>query len=219
MVNIVLLGPPGSGKGTQAIKLENYYGVKKISVGDMLRKVAEEETVLGIKVKNIINSGCLVEDGIIIDVVKNRIAEPDCSQGVIFDGVPRTLQQAIMLDKMLSDIGTEVDVALEFVVEQQELVNRILSRINCVMCGASYNKHSKRDGIKCDQCESVKYVCRADDQVDKLMVRLDVYNNQVSSLIEYYTSSNILVKVDGMDSTDSIFEQIKIILSERAIAY
>ena len=165
-MNVILLGPPGSGKGTQAKRIEQAHGIPQLSTGDMLRAATASGSELGLRVKSVMDSGQLVPDGIIVDMIADRIAQPDCRNGFILDGFPRTLPQAQALDEMLAQRGLGLDHVIEFEVDEAALVARLAGRFNCQHCGASYHDRDSRpkvDGV-CDVCGACEFVCRADDR-------------------------------------------------------
>src|SRR5439155_23964926 len=163
-MNVILLGPPGSGKGTQAKRIEQAHGVTQLSTGDMLRAATASGSELGLRVKSIMDSGQLVPDGIIIDMIADRTGQPDCRNGFILDGFPRTLPQAQALDQMLTERGLSIDHVIEFAVDEAALVDRLAGRFTCQECGASYHERDNRlkvDGA-CDVCGALQFGCRPD---------------------------------------------------------
>jgi adenylate kinase len=213
-MNVVLLGPPGSGKGTQAKRIEQICGVTQLSTGDMLRSATVSGSELGLRVKAIMDSGQLVPDGIIIDMIADRIGRPDCRDGFILDGFPRTLPQARALDEMLARRGLQLDHAIEIDVDETALVDRLAGRFSCQQCGASYHERDNRprfDGV-CDVCGACEFACRADDRPETVKARLDVYHRQTAPILPYYRERGILRAVDGMAEIDSITREIEKIL-------
>ena len=199
-MNIILLGPPGAGKGTQAKVLEESRGLKQLSTGDMLRAAAAAGSEIGLKAKAIMDRGDLVSDEIIVAVVGDRMNQPDVKKGVVFDGFPRTPTQAEALDKMLASRGQKLDAVIEMKVEDEELVKRISGRFTCAKCGKGYHDsfaRPKRDGI-CDVCGATKFIRRADDNEKTVRDRLNVYNKQTAPLVNYYAKRGNLRSVDGM---------------------
>ena len=191
-MNLILLGPPGAGKGTQAKILEQEYGLKQLSTGDMLRAEIAAGTELGAKAKTVIDSGKLVSDDIMIDMIANRIDRDDCAKGVIFDGFPRTVDQAKALDVMLQEKGKPLHSIIQMVVNEEELVSRLETRIQ--------------------QTIDAGQPVRSDDNVDTFKKRLAVYNEQTAPILPYYESSGRLQKVDGMKPIDFVTQEIKAIL-------
>lgn len=193
-MNIILLGPPGAGKGTQAAKIVEKYGVVHISTGDIFRKNMAEDTPLGKKAKEYIEKGLLVPDEITVNMVKDRLAQPDCSAGYMLDGFPRTIPQAESLEEM----GQKIDCALDLEVDYSMLIDRISGRRMCPDCGASYhikNSPPKKEGI-CDKCGAKLYQ-RDDDNEETVKSRLKEYDEKTLPLIELYQKKNLLLKVDG----------------------
>ena len=214
-MNVVLLGPPGSGKGTQAKRIEQVRGITQLATGDMLRAAALSGNELGHRVKSIMDSGQLVPDGIIIDMIADRIRQPDCRNGFILDGFPRTLTQAQALDKMLARRDLRLDHVIEFEVDEAVLVERLAGRFSCQQCGASYHERDNRpkvDGV-CDVCGACEFVCRADDRPETVKARLDVYHRQTAPILPYYRERGILRPVDGMAEIDSVTREIEKILA------
>ncbi|TFH05118.1 MAG: adenylate kinase [Methanosarcina sp.] len=215
-MNIILFGPPGAGKGTQAKKLVDFYGIPQISTGDILRANVRAETELGLAAKAFMDRGDLVPDEVLIGIIKNRLNEPDCTKGFILDGYPRTLPQANALGVILEEIEKPIDIILNFEVPDEELVERTSGRLMC-KCGASYHKTfnpPKKAGI-CDICGAEVYQ-RADDTEDAVKNRLEVYKKQTQPLIDYYKETGILITLDGTKDIDAVFEGIKGILAKFA---
>ena len=215
-MNIILFGPPGAGKGTQAKKLVDFYGIPQISTGDILRANVRAETELGLAAKAFMDRGDLVPDEVLIGIIKNRLNEPDCTKGFILDGYPRTLPQANALGVILEEIEKPIDIILNFEVPDEELVERTSGRLMC-KCGASYHKTfnpPKKAGI-CDICGAEVYQ-RADDTEEAVKNRLEVYKKQTQPLIDYYKETGILVTLDGTKDIDEVFEGIKGILAKFA---
>jgi len=216
-MNIILFGPPGAGKGTQAKKLVDFYGIPQISTGDILRANVREGTELGLAAKAYMDKGELVPDEVLIGIIKNRLQEPDCEKGFILDGYPRTVPQADALAVILDEIDKPIDVVLNLQVPDEELVKRISGRLMCSKCGASYNKTfspSKKEGI-CDICGGEIYQ-RADDKEDAVQNRLKVYKKQTQPLIDYYSKQGILVTLDGTKDINEVFKDIKAVLAKFA---
>ena len=207
-MNIVLFGPPGAGKGTQAKKLAGHYKIPHISTGDILRANLREGTELGLAAKEYMDKGELVPDEVLIGIVKNRLVEPDCQVGFLLDGYPRTILQADSLSGILDEISKPLEVVLNIDVPDDELVIRLGGRRMC-SCGASYHikfNPPKKDGI-CDSCGGTLYQ-RDDDRDDAILQRLKVYQEKTQPLIDYYGRMGILVTVGGTGDIDEVFTDI-----------
>ncbi len=216
-MNIVFLGPPGAGKGTQAKILIERCGIPQISTGDMLREHRAKGTELGKKAQEYMDKGQLVPDEIILGMVKERLSQPDCQKGFILDGFPRTVAQAEALDKLLSEMGKKLDFALALIVPDDLLVERLTGRRTCKNCGMMYHikyKPPKVEG-KCDVCGGELYQ-RPDDNEETVRNRLKVYHEQTAPLIEYYKKKGILREIDGSKSIEEITQQIISILEGKA---
>ncbi|RJQ47429.1 MAG: adenylate kinase [Nitrospiraceae bacterium] len=212
-MKLVLLGAPGAGKGTQAKKLIEKYGIPQISTGDILRKAVADGTPLGKEAKSYMDKGELVPDSVVIGLVKERLAQDDCKKGYILDGFPRNTSQAETLDKVLSGMNASLDVALSVDVDKDDLMKRLTGRRTCKGCQQMYNVHfspSKVDG-KCDKCGGELYQ-RDDDKEATIKNRLDVYEKATAPLIEYYSRKGILKSVMGVGNIDQIFSKICSIL-------
>jgi adenylate kinase len=217
-MNIILLGPPGSGKGTQAKRIEQAHGIPQLATGDMLRAATVSGSELGLRVKSIMDSGQLVPDGIMVEMIAERIGQPDCRGGFVLDGFPRTLPQAQALDEMLAQRGLRLDHVIEFAVDEGALIDRLAGRFTCQRCGASYNERDNRprvDGI-CDVCGGFEFVCRADDRPETVKARLGVYHRQTAPILPYYRDRGILRRVDGMAEIDAVSGEIERILAAGA---
>lgn len=218
-MNLILLGPPGAGKGTQAKRLEQTRGLVQLATGDMLRAATASGGELGRRVKAIMDAGHLVPDEIIIEMIAARIAEPDCAPhdgkgGFILDGFPRTVPQAEALDAMLAERGQKLDHVILMEVDEAALVDRLSGRFSCGDCGASYHERYHRpqaEGV-CDVCGSTNFVYRADDRPEALKTRFDAYRNQTAPILPYYRDRGILRTVDGMADIDAVTRQIEAVL-------
>ena len=209
-MNIILLGPPGAGKGTQAKRLEEKYGLTQLSTGDMLRAERKSGSALGAKVQAIMDAGKLVSDDIIIELIAQRIDQLQGGKGFILDGFPRTVPQAEALDRMLKAKGMKLDRVIEMTVDEAALIDRIAGRFGCGKCGASYHDSFHRpkvDGV-CDACGSHDFVRRADDNPESVKTRLEAYRRQTAPILPYYRARGLLKTVDGMASTDEVARQI-----------
>lgn len=208
-MRIVLLGSPGSGKGTQASRIENRYKIPHISTGDIFRDNISRNTPIGIEAKKYIEKGLLVPDELTLKIVENRFLEDDCKEGFLLDGFPRTLVQAEALDKDLESISKKLSAAVNLEVSDKTIIERMSSRRVCSSCGESYNLSFYRpvsDGI-CDKCGGKLYT-REDDKLETVTNRLNVYKNQTFPLIDYYKRKGILVTVNGEQAADKVFEDI-----------
>lgn len=209
-MNLILLGPPGAGKGTQAEELKRRHSLAWLSTGDMLRSAAASESELGLRVKEVMESGELVSDDIMLAMIRERIARPDCSQGFVLDGFPRTTVQAEGLDRMLEEDGRRIDRVVEMQVDDDALVARISGRFSCPACGAGYHdqfRPTSKDGV-CDNCGNSGFTRRDDDKKETVKTRLDAYHAQTAPLLPYYRERGVLATVDGMASIDEVREQI-----------
>lgn len=212
-MHILLMGPPGAGKGTQAARLVEEFKIPHISTGDMFRAAVKEGTELGKQAKACMDAGKLVPDEVTIGIVKERLAKADCKKGFILDGFPRTVEQAVALDKILDELGLKLNCALNIAVQASELIRRAVGRRICKQCGSTYHiefKPSKKDGI-CDVCGGDLYQ-RADDSEATMKNRLSVYEEQTKPLISYYEKEELYKEVDGSQSMDKVFQDIVAIL-------
>lgn len=214
-MKLVLLGAPGAGKGTQAVILAEKLKIPHISTGDIFRSNIKEGTPLGKLAKQYIDSGALVPDEVTIDIVKDRLQKPDCKNGFILDGFPRTIAQAQNLDDMLASMGTKLDHVIDIEVEDEVIIRRLSGRRVCPDCGASYHVISnapKKDGI-CDSC-GAKLIQREDDREQTVINRLKTYHSQTEPLIGYYRGKGLLIEVQGKgliaDTTTEVFKALGI---------
>jgi adenylate kinase len=215
MLNIILMGPPGAGKGTHATWIERDYKIPHISTGDMFREAMASGSELGNTVKAIINRGDLVSDELTCALVEERLSRPDCAKGYLLDGFPRTLGQAEALAKMGKKIGREVNLVINISCPDEELVRRITTRRVCPKCGASYNVVSmkpKKEGI-CDLCGS-PLIQRKDDNVESLKVRLANYYKSTQPLLDYYEKTGLLHSFDGMDGAEKLKKELNGLLQQ-----
>ena len=212
-MNIILLGPPGAGKGTQAKRLIDKYGIPQVSTGDMLRAALKEGTPLGLEAKKFMDQGALVPDSVVIGLVKERIQKPDAAKGYMLDGFPRNVGQAGALDEMLSQLHQKIDHVVCIEVASEELVGRLTGRRTCRACGAGYHvmfDPPKKEGV-CDKCSGELYQ-RDDDNVATVTSRLKVYEDQTKPLIDYYQKQSKLRPVNGVGDMGEIFARITSIL-------
>ncbi|MDI9646105.1 MAG: adenylate kinase [Archaeoglobales archaeon] len=207
-MNLILLGAPGAGKGTQAKRLAEKYKIAHISTGDMLRDAVARGSDLGKKAKEYMDRGELVPDDIVIGIVKERLKEEDCRNGFILDGFPRTLKQAEALDKILLELGKEIDAVINIFVPEDEVVKRIAYRRSCRRCGAVYNLiYDPPKGDVCDKCGGDLYQ-RDDDKEEVVRERYRVYRNRTEPLIEYYRKRGKIIDVNGTRSIEDVFNEI-----------
>jgi len=214
-MNIILLGPPGSGKGTQAKRIEQTRGMVQLATGDMLRAETASGSELGLRVKAIMDSGALVPDDIIIDLIAERIAAPAAKSGFILDGFPRTVPQAEALDAMLARRRLKLDHVVQIKVDEAALVDRLSSRFTCSNCGASYHDRYSRPRIEgvCDFCGNREFLRRPDDRAEALKTRFEAYHRQTAPILPYYRARGILREVDGMAEIDAVTSEIEKIIA------
>lgn len=214
-MNILLLGPPGAGKGTQAKRLEDRYGLVQLSTGDMLRAERASGSALGKEVQAIIDAGKLVSDEIMIALIAQRIAALR-GKGFILDGFPRTVPQAEALDQMLKRSGTAIDYVIELTVNEDALVDRISGRFSCKKCGASYHDryHRPKQEGRCDVCGGTDFLRRPDDNAETVKARLAAYREQTAPILPYYRGRGVLHSVDGMADIDAVTREIETILKK-----
>jgi len=215
-MRLVLLGPPGAGKGTQARWLVEHYGIPQLSTGDMLREAVARGSEVGRQAKAVMERGELVSDSIINAIVAERIAQPDCARGFVLDGYPRTLAQAEALDAMLAARGQKLDAVIEIRVDVEALVERIAGRFACAKCGAGYHDRFKRPKLEgvCDVCGSTEFTRRNDDNPEAVRTRLQAYEAQTAPLLPYYRARGLLRTVDGMAPIEAVTAAIGRVLAE-----
>jgi adenylate kinase len=208
-MDVILLGPPGAGKGTQAKMMIEKWRIPQVSTGDILRAAVREGTQLGLEAKGFMDEGGLVPDSVVIGIIEERIKEPDAADGFILDGFPRTIAQAEALEKILSDNDRKIEHVISIEVDDEELVTRLTGRRMCKSCGESFHMVFNQPSVEnvCDACSGELYQ-RDDDQEDTIRQRLEVYHEQTSPLIEYYRERGGLREVDGAGSISDIFDQI-----------
>lgn len=215
-MKLIVLGPPGAGKGTQAKRLEERRGLVQLSTGDMLRGAVAAGHGIGARVKAIMERGDLVPDDAMIDMIQERIQRPDCARGFVLDGFPRTVAQAEALDAMLGEAGARLDRVVEMKVDDGALVERIAGRYSCAACGAGYHDKFRRPakaGV-CDVCGGTEFLRREDDNERTVTVRLAAYHELTAPLLPYYRGRGALVSVDGMAGIDEVTRQIEAALEK-----
>jgi adenylate kinase len=215
MMNLILLGPPGAGKGTQAKEIAARHGLVQLSTGDMLRAAVAAGTDIGRQAKAIMDRGDLVPDAVVVKIVADRLEQSDCRKGAILDGFPRTLGQASALDEVLEAKGGKIAAVIELKVDDAKLVERLSGRFTCAKCGEGYHDSFKRpkvDGV-CDKCKSTEFVRRPDDKAETVQRRLAVYHRDTAPLLAYYASKGNLRSVDGMAPIAEVARAIDAVLA------
>jgi len=212
---LILLGPPGAGKGTQAEEIANEYDIAYISTGDILRKAVKENTELGRKARQYMDKGQLVPDELVVEIIKARLMDTDCKNGALFDGFPRTVEQALFLENALPDLNLKIDRVLSLEVEEDDLIERLTGRRVCSDCGASYHLKFNPPEVRnvCDICGGDLYQ-RDDDRLETVQERMEVYKKQTEPLIEFYQERNLLSTIDGNQEINEVQKQIKNILEK-----
>ena len=210
MNNLILFGPPGAGKGTQATQIMEKHGLCHLSTGDMLRAEVAAGTEIGNQVKSIMDAGNFPSDELVIEMVKNRVKSKECEKGVIFDGFPRTLNQVKLLDEMLAEIGQKINHVIVLNVDEAELIQRIAGRYVCGECGYQYNEVAKPTEVEgvCDNCDSTEFIRRADDAFDVIKNRMEVYRSQTAPIIPVYKDQGLVREIDGMTDVKTVAEDI-----------
>ena len=209
-MNLVLFGPPGAGKGTQAKRLEEKYGIAQLSTGEMLRAEVAEQTDVGRAADVLMKEGNLVPDALITSMINRRLNHDDCRNGFILDGFPRTVAQAEALDDLLAAKGIKLDHVLSIEVEEEAMVERIVGRFTCAQCGEGYHETFKRPKVEgvCDLCGSTEFVRRSDDNAETVRQRLKAYYQETEPVLRYYEKQGLVETVDGMGSIDEVTTQL-----------
>jgi adenylate kinase len=215
-VRLILLGPPGAGKGTQAQRLVDGLGLVQLSTGDMLRAAAAAGTPVGLRAKAVMDEGRLVPDEVVVGIISERLDQPDVRRGFILDGFPRTLAQADALDSLLREKSMPLDGVILLEVDDEALVDRVSGRFTCAVCGAVYHDRTKPTAVPgvCDRCGSTEFRRRADDNAETMRTRLDAYYRETAPLVDYYRSRGRLRAVEGMATVDAVSRQIDAVLAE-----
>lgn len=210
-MNLVLLGPPGAGKGTQAKRLEDAYAITQLSTGEMLRAEVSSGSELGVEAKNVMESGGLVPDNVIIAMISGRVDQDDCTNGFILDGFPRTVPQAEALDEMLNEKGKSIDHVIALEVDPEAMIARVTGRFTCTECGAGYHDEfqpTKEDGV-CDKCGGETFDRRSDDNAETLRNRLSAYEEKTAPILKFYRGNGALKTVNGMADIDVVTANLK----------
>lgn len=216
-MNLILLGPPGAGKGTQSKMLQEFFNIQQLSTGDMLRAEVASGSDVGKQAKGIMDAGGLVSDSLILAMISKRLDQADCANGFILDGFPRTVAQAESLDGMLEDRGITIDHAIEIKVDDEAMITRITGRFTCAKCGAGYHdtfQPTKKAGV-CDKCGGTQFSRRADDNAETVRARLAAYHAQTAPISAFYARKGILKTVDGMAPIDDVGRQMRAVLTAK----
>jgi len=210
-MNLILLGPPGAGKGTQATRLEETYRIAQLSTGEMLRAEVEAGSEIGRKADGLMKAGQLVPDDLIIDMIGEQLDRDSCRNGFILDGFPRTVPQAEALDVMLKEKGLKLDHVISIDVDDEAMVRRITGRFACAKCGAGYHEEFQKPEVTgvCDACGSTEFTRRADDNAETVRERLKAYHAQTAPIIDYYEKVGLVRPVDGMEPIDKVTDQLR----------
>jgi adenylate kinase len=216
-MNLILMGLPGAGKGTQAEKIIDAYGIPHISTGDMFRAAMKNETALGLEAKSYIDKGELVPDEVTNGIVKERLAEPDTAQGFLLDGFPRTLDQAKALDAMLQELNKKIDAVIDIHVEEDVLIERLAGRFMCRTCGATYHKLFNPPKVEgtCDRCGGHEFYQREDDKPETVKNRLAVNIESSAPILDFYKNQDLLYTIDGNREIDTVFSEVKQIIDKK----
>jgi len=209
-VKLILLGPPGAGKGTQAQLLMSKYNIPQLSTGDMLRSAVSQRTIEGAEIKDIMERGALVPDELMVRLISSRLSQTDCANGFILDGFPRTEAQAKALDSMLLDRNISLDCVISLSIDTEQLLERIVGRFSCADCGMGYHDIFKQPHVSgvCDECGSKNFTRRKDDNAETVRTRLNTYENQTAPIIPYYQEKGSFSEVNGMDNINNVHNSI-----------
>ena len=213
-MKLILLGAPGAGKGTQAKRIEEHYGIPQVSTGDMLRSARKAGTPMGLKAAEAMDNGELVPDDVVVGIVKDRLGDEDLQAGYILDGFPRTTAQAEALTSMLEEKGLQIDHVLELACDDDAMVTRITGRYTCEKCGAGYHdefQKPQQDGV-CDKCSGTTFIRRSDDNAETVRNRLNMYHEQTAPILAFYREKGVLSSVDGMAAIDIVTDRLNEIL-------